>query len=121
MIIARFELDEERGSLTLRVSGHAGAAKAGEDIVCASASILAYTLAQTMKVDRTAGRLRYEPRIKLHDGDAVVTVRPTSEWTGAVLAEWFVVLNGYLLLAHNYPQYVTVDTEKFVKMEEETA
>ena len=119
MIIVRFELDEERGTLTLRVNGHAGAAKAGEDTVCASATILAYTLAQTMKIDRTAGRLRYEPKIRLREGDAVVSVRPRAEWMRDVLTEWYVVMNGYLLLAHNYAKYVTLDTEKFVSLEEE--
>ena len=82
--------------LSLRLEGHAGYAEHGEDIVCASASILAYTLAsivESMDEDAT---------ISLNDGDSIIecisdpSTRNAFNYTKV----------GYALLAHNYPQYV---------------
>ena len=50
MVVARFTMDEKKQSVTLKVKGHAGAAPQGYDTVCASASMLAYTVAQNIKM-----------------------------------------------------------------------
>lgn len=107
MIIAKFEFDDEH--LSLKVSGHAGQNVYGQDIVCAAASILATTLGQTLKIDETAGRLRSAPRIKLKEGDANIMCRPKREFFGDVLTEFLTVRNGYIVMAHNYPEYVLCD------------
>ena len=111
MIHVRFEFDEEKGSMTLRVDGHAGQNVYGQDIVCAAASILSTTLAQALKFDRTAGRLRRDPRIKLKAGDAIVTAHPKKESAERVLTEFLMAKAGYLVLSHNYPQYVMLEED----------
>ena len=47
MIQAAFYTDKSSGSISLKLSGHAGAANKGQDIICSAASMLAYTVAQT--------------------------------------------------------------------------
>ena len=94
MTKATFKTLPKSGSITLKVEGHAGAAAKGEDIVCAAASILSYTLAQTLSFMHSEGKLQKKPNIKF-DGDGTATI------TAQV---------GYHLLAHNFPQYVAVDT-----------
>ncbi len=110
MIHVKFEYGEN-GSMTLRVNGHAGQNVYGQDIVCAASSILATTLAQALKIDREAGKLRRDPRIKLKSGDAIVTAFPKAEHTDHVLTEFLMAKSGYLLLAHNYPQYVMLEDD----------
>ena len=43
MIRANFSVDRAQRELRMEVSGHAGAAKRGEDLICAGASMLART------------------------------------------------------------------------------
>lgn len=110
MIHVKFEFTEDR--MTLRVNGHADQAVYGQDIVCAAASILSTTLAQALKFDRTAGRLRREPRIKFtKPGDANISACPKEEYKQIVLTEFLMAKSGFLLLAHNYPQYVMLEED----------
>lgn len=106
MIIAKFEHNDEKGSLTLRVKGHAGANVYGKDLVCAVVSFNATALAQAFKFDYAAGKLRRAPRIKIHGGDAIVTAFPKKEYFGDVLTEFMYARTGFVLLAHNFPKYV---------------
>ena len=91
----------------LKVKGHSGQADIGQDIVCASASILTYTVAQIVKDMVAQDSFSCEPIIKLDSGDATITCKCKTD------IAYFEVLNalnvaqvGYSLLAHNYPQYV---------------
>ena len=95
--------------LRLRVKGHAGQADIGQDIVCASASILTYTLAQIVKDMEAQDSFTMKPIIKLESGEATITCNCKTD------IAYFEVLNalnvaqvGYSLLAHNYPQYVEI-------------
>ena len=109
MITVSIRNNAERRFLRLKVKGHSGQAEIGQDIVCASASILAYTVAQIVK-DMEAQDSKafvYKPIIKLESGDATVTCKCKTD------IAYFEVINalnvaqvGYSLLAHNYPQYV---------------
>ena len=95
--------------LRLRVTGHAGQAEIGQDIVCASASILTYTVAQIVKDMGERGRLKKEPVISLEDGCATIScVCKDNESYYEALSAYNVALVGYSLLAHNYPQYVEI-------------
>ena len=110
MVVAKFEIDEEKKKLSLHVKGHAGANKAGNDIVCAGASTLAYTLAQTLKIEKERGNIKYNPTLKLKEGDAIISCRAISdEAFNALCYAYLVIQNGYVLLSHNYPQYVAVE------------
>ena len=106
MINVSFSRDAE--TISLRVNGHAGQAAMGQDIVCASASILAYTVAQTLVYIDAQGGLKTRPRIKLKNGNAEIICKPTDEYAGEVLQTFFVAEVGYTLLSHSYPQYVDI-------------
>lgn len=112
MIQAAFYTDKSSGSISLKVRGHAGAADKGNDIICASASILAYTVAQTMEYMYAEGNLRKKPRIEFVDGDATIVAKPKDESYAEALHTYFVAQVGYSLLAHNYPQYVELKSFK---------
>lgn len=93
--------------LRLTVNGHAGQADKGQDIVCASASVLVYTVAQIVKTMEHHGDLNGEPIVELKSGDATIVCRCKDDdiYAEAVHAFW-VAQVGYSLLAHNFPQYV---------------
>ena len=105
MISASFSRGNDNG-ITLRLTGHAGMAKTGEDVICASASILAYTVAQSLQFLYEEGGLEEKPFIRLDSGDAEITAIPKQETYNEALHIFFVAQVGYHLLAHNYPQYV---------------
>lgn len=107
MIKARVN-ETKTGSISLSIKGHAGAAEVGHDIVCASASILAYTAAQLVKDYAVSKKLKHEPIIFLKKGSSTVTCTPKEEYYDEVKHTFFVVQTGLNLLAHNYPQYVTL-------------
>ena len=92
--------------LSLRLEGHAGYAEHGKDIVCASATILAYTVAQYVKHEDTEGNLKAPAEIKLESGDTVVSCEPKAETLKSLSDAYQFAKMGFLILAHNYPQYV---------------
>ena len=93
----------EKGKrLSLRVEGHARYAEHGKDIVCASASILTYTLASI--VDSIDG---VKTSINLDSGDSTIDCECEDNETFAMVADVYAFAKrGYVLLAQNYPQYV---------------
>ena len=94
--------------LSLRLEGHAGYAEHGKDIVCASASILAYTVAQYVEYEDKQGNLKAPAEIKLESGDSVVTCEPKEDTLKWLWDAYQFAKMGYLILAQNYPQYVEV-------------
>lgn len=106
MIEIEFTINDKYGRLSLKVKGHAGQAEIGKDIVCASASILAYTVAQVVSNIESKGGLKKPPTIKLRKGGTVITCHPTEEYMNELAHTYYVAEVGYSLLAHNYPQYV---------------
>ena len=104
MIKVSFEQKDNK--LTLKLKGHAGQANVGHDIVCSSASILAYTVAQLVKVAEAQGDLKNAPEVKLESGDAVISCEPIDEARNGVLSAYMFAEVGYNLLSHNFPQYV---------------
>ena len=110
MVKAEFFTNKDSGSITMKVTGHAGQAKKGEDIVCASASILAYTVAQTLQFMYEQGDLQKKPHIKLEEGDTIIVAKPKTDSYAETLHTFFVAQVGYHLLSHNYPQYVTLQS-----------
>ena len=106
MITAEFTTHKDSGSISLRMTGHAGAAEAGSDIVCAAASILAYTVAQTLQFMHEQGAMQKKPHIRLKEGDTLIVAKPKEESYAETLHTFFVAQVGFHLLSHNYPQYV---------------
>jgi uncharacterized protein YsxB (DUF464 family) len=105
MIKASFTQKEDKTFL-FKIDGHAGQNEKGHDIVCSAATILAYTLAQTMRYIEEQGGFETNPVIQLSEGKAIIFVRPKEEYEGEVLQTFFTIEVGYSLLAQNYPQYV---------------
>jgi uncharacterized protein YsxB (DUF464 family) len=111
MISVKFDKNDSTKTVSLEVKGHAGQAEAGKDIICASASILSYTVAQMVAIMEEQGKLTKKPVIKIKEGDAVIPCQAkTDEDYAEALHTYYVARVGYSLLAHNYPQYVELNT-----------
>lgn len=106
MITANFTQDRESGSIIFRLSGHAMGGKKGQDIICSAASVLCYTLAQSMEFMFEEGELQKKPHICLKEGDAFVAVKPKTANYNKCLHAFFIIQVGYLLLAGSYPENV---------------
>lgn len=105
MIQVGFWIENKR--ICLCITGHAGQAESGCDIVCASASVLAYTLAQN--IYEKEAMLREEPTIRLEKGCAELVCAPFAESFTEMTAIYGAFYKGFELLAQNYPQYVVLD------------
>lgn len=84
----------------VEVSGHADYAPKGQDIICASVSILLYTLAAALGDD--------VEDLKLDTGDSRVTWKCTKR-TNQVAS---VINEGFRLLSQSYPHYVSYEFRK---------
>ena len=103
----KVEFTKQEGEyIRLDVSGHAGQAKIGQDVICSASSILAYTLAQTLAYIHKQGWLKKKPVTKLKSGRGIIQCDPKREYFEECLMAFFEIEVGYSLLAHNYPQFV---------------
>lgn len=91
--------------LSLRMKGHAGSAEIGKDLVCASASILAYTLAQNIKDQE---QFCEKTTIKLQEGDATIACIPKPEAHRGMQILYAAFVRGFELLQANFPDKVSV-------------
>ena len=92
----------------LTVTGHAGAAELGHDLVCASASMLAYTLAANVANMADNGQVR-QPVIRNNEGDTEISCNPRHNLKSTVTMVFDSVCVGFELLAHDYPEYVSYE------------
>lgn len=100
------EVYYHRADNRLTMRGHAGSGKFGEDIVCAAASILAYTMASNVD-SAFANRLCICKQCKLEPGDTDISCKPYPESRAMVTLIMDSVCAGFSLLAANYPEYVS--------------
>ena len=91
-------------TLALAVKGHAGKGPVGEDIVCAAATMLAYTLAQNVSKYRLG--LKGRPKIQMKEGDIIVRCRPKDRHRNQLRLVYETIGEGYRLLSFNYPDAV---------------
>lgn len=92
----------------LTVTGHAGAAEPGHDLVCASASMLAYTLAANVANMADNGQVR-QPIIRNNEGDTEISCNPRHNLKASVTLVFDSVCVGFELLAHDYPDFVSYE------------
>ena len=92
----------------LTVTGHANSAEYGHDLVCASASMLAYTLAANVANMADNGQIR-QPVIKNNDGDTEISCNPRHNLKNSVTLVFDSICVGFELLAHDYPEYITYE------------
>lgn len=107
MIRAKFYTKDD--SIHMSLKGHAGAAPIGEDLICASATMMAYTVAQAVQFMQDAGKLKKKPKIYLRSGRANIIVTPKEEDYAEALHTFYVAQCGIHLLAHNYPEHVKLE------------
>ena len=92
----------------LNVTGHAHSAEPGHDLVCASASMLAYTLAANVANMADAGHVR-QPIIKNNEGDTEISCSPKHNLKNTVTLVFDSICVGFELLAHDYPEYISYE------------
>ena len=109
MIKIHFWQEKDKGSIHMKVQGHAGTAPKGEDLVCASATMLVYTVAQAMMFMYEQGQLEEKPRIKIREGKAIVVAKPKEDYYAEVLHTFWVAQCGAHTLASNYPEAVSLN------------
>lgn len=109
----KISFTHEGNKLSLRLEGHADYAEEGKDIVCASASILAYTVAQRILELEAYEILSVPPTVKMESGDAVIEAVCEGE---IAIAEVMRVMHfakiGCSLLQASYPEHI-----KFIVIE----
>lgn len=93
---------EYDGKYYLRLTGHAGADVRGKDIICASASILLYTLVESLT--KAEEMLECPAEYSLEYGEGVVRCKPKEEYESKIDSIYEVIICGLKLLADNYPQ-----------------
>jgi uncharacterized protein YsxB (DUF464 family) len=99
---------------TFTMTGHAGYAPQGKDIVCSAASILFYTICETVKmIDDEA--FEDKPIFNIKDSDNEVTAyircKPKEDFTAVLDTIYQTIYNGYELLAEGYPNNVSLTVE----------
>ena len=97
-----------RDYLRLTMEGHAQSAEKGHDLVCASATILAYTLAQFVENMKEAGQIRY-PTLMLKEGYTLIDCNPPNKIRNAVKLAFDTVCAGFELLARDYPDNISYE------------
>lgn len=90
------------------IEGHAQSGEVGHDLVCASVSILAYTLASFVENMERSEQVRY-PSIILNEGDALIACEPPSRYKGPVTLVFDSICAGFELLAHDYPDNISYE------------
>ena len=101
-------ITEREGKFGLKMTGHAEYSEKGKDIVCASASMLAYTLAQNVLDLDESSFLEKKPTITLKDGNAKVVCQPKGDQYYQCKYLYQIIMQGFHLLALNYPDNVSV-------------
>ena len=84
----------------IEISGHAGYAELGKDIVCAGVTALTQTLIQSIE-NLTDDKIEY----RISPGKAEIEYRNLSEKSKTLVDSFFV---GICLIAEEFPEYVKV-------------
>ena len=109
MVKIHFWQEKDKGTIHMKVKGHADTAPKGADLVCASATMLVYTVAQAMSFMHEQGQLLEKPHIKIREGKAVVVARPKEDFYAETLHTFWVAQCGAHTLACNYPEAVSLN------------
>lgn len=92
----------------LTVTGHAYSGEPGHDLVCASASALAYTLAANVDNLVERGQAR-EPTIELNDGEANVCCKAIRKYGAVIKLIFSSICAGFEILAQQYPDNISYE------------
>lgn len=89
----------------VKVEGHACSNEFGHDLICASVSALALTLADNAAAMKQGGHAR-AVTVKLDPGDAEISCTPVSRWKAMVTVIFDAVCMGFDRLSKLYPDYI---------------
>lgn len=104
-------VDYDRRGHRVTVSGHAGFAERGADILCAAASILLHTAAGAVRRLSERG-LAEDIAVILRAGAGEVACVSVAEFDCVVTAVLDSIVLGFRLLAADYPEYVSFEARK---------
>ena len=122
MITVKVVRDKSRKVTGLFVSGHSGYAEAGSDIICAGASTLVYTLANSL--ERICGiDTEYSTRIAEDTGDgnvsAEIIIPEGRVRDGAVADRAQVIMETIVLGFISLAQSANTDGNRYIEITEE--
>lgn len=100
------EYDTKHNKLT--VTGHAGAAEKGQDLICAGVTTLVEALNVTLDEMGKRGWLA-DGEVKLADGSAYFQAFGEEGSKMAVHGAFLAAVSGLRWLAANYPEYVQIN------------
>lgn len=106
MINMKFYRKVDGDGVCLEFRGHAASAPRGEDLICAAATMVAYTAAQAVQFLYEQGKLECPPKICLEDGFASIIAHPRKETRAETMLVFWVAQAGAYVLRCNYPQNV---------------
>lgn len=95
------------GKLRMHITGHAGYAAKGKDIVCAAVTGNCYTLAQAITDYDANGFLARDPVVRMEDGDILLECCPKEEAQAMISHDFYVFARGMQLLASTYGDYIS--------------
>lgn len=98
----------DREHMCVEINGHAMSGEAGHDLVCAAASILAYTLAQNLKSMKKSSEI-YRYTLELDVGRAFISCVPHARCKVDTRLVFDAVCTGFALLSNQYPEYVSYE------------
>lgn len=90
---------------SINITGHAGYNSTGSDIVCAACSVLTCTLMQCALSEEANGNLK-ELCTAEYSGDVQLRFTPSDHALERIAAMVDTIINGFAMLAHEYPQNV---------------
>jgi uncharacterized protein YsxB (DUF464 family) len=96
----------------LCVNGHAHSGEVGHDLVCASVSMLVYTLASFVSSMASAGQVKAKC-VKLAEGDARIGVKVDGVYDAAVMLAFDAICGGFALLARDYPEFIKYEIMEY--------
>ena len=102
MVTVIYQRDINRVS----VEGHARSGEVGHDLVCASASILAYTLASFVENMKIEGQTKHH-KVELKEGRTLISCDAPKRYKSAVTLVFDSICAGFELLAHDYPDNIS--------------
>ena len=109
MVKIHFWQEKDNGTSHLKVQGHANTAPAGQDLVCSAATMLVYTVAQSMQFMWEIGQLEEKPKVKIRNGKASVIARPKKKFYADALHAFWTAQCGAHVLSCNYPEAVSLN------------
>lgn len=89
----------------IAIEGHAGCGEKGYDIVCSAASVLFYTYGQSLSESK---EMLEEDTFIDKDGYGHCACVPKKEYEGNIARSYWTIMQGFMLLAGNYPDNVKI-------------